>query len=236
MAQLADTSLFDDANLVAYYKVEAGALTTDSKGAFTLTNLNTVADGTGKFGGGASYDTGSTDKGLYALNDLGIQGGAGSISFWFKCGAEPATDTRQFLVSVGDAGTNTGLFVEYRDDSDTHTLRFVRGRTGTADDEDSHTVTLGTANWHHIVITYDTTDVKGYLDGVEVASVASTGNGASGGTDRFIIGNNNHSSPTLQAKGIIDDVGVFTDALSPTEVLTLYNDLISVSGYIHMSV
>lgn len=220
------STLFNDANFVAYYK---GEDLTDSKGANTLTNNNSVAFSSAKFGNG--FDGGSTDanKSVSVANKLSYAGGAYSISLWVKIAVEPGSGTSYDLAELVDSVTDTTLLISYINPSGTRQLQISRVRLGVAGDTITHNVDLGILNFHHIVLTYDGSTVRGYLDNVSIGSVASSGSGSSAGTDGFHIleGRTANTNNTL---GIIDDVGCFSRELTATEVSTAYNnELVNVS-------
>ncbi|MDO8336235.1 MAG: LamG domain-containing protein, partial [Candidatus Saccharibacteria bacterium] len=77
--------------------------------------------------------------------------------------------------------------------------------------------------WHHIVSVYDGAFVRLYIDGISAGTpTALTGNLFSG--DKFNIGNiSDSSSATWKFGGSIDDVRVYSRALSASEVKQLYN-------------
>lgn len=224
MPQLLDTTLFADANLIAYYKLED---TADSKGAYTLTNNGTVAFNAAKFENGADLGTANTTKYLSVMNDMGITNGAVSISFWGKITAEPATNTIKNLFERGDSGTDVRHRISYEDQSGVKALVFNRQRENVANDQFTYNVTLGTSIFHHFVITYDGTTVHGFLDGADIGNVASSGNGGSGVfSDYLIIGarmaTQTDNTVSLYASAIIDDFAVFNRQLTAAEILDLY--------------
>lgn len=226
--ELINHPLFNDANLVAYYRMNTGALTTDSKGSFTLTNNNTVSEtASGKFGYAATTGTSNTNKSLSINNDLGIGGGACSFSCWVKMNAEPGTNTSMGILAQDDVGSHVGYAIGYNDTAGTKSLFFRRTKQGVASDDASYTVTLGTSVFNNVVYTFDTTHIRGYLNGALVAGpTAQNGSGSAGGADKFTIGSLiNFSSGALETYGdiTIDDIAVFTDALTAAEVLDLYD-------------
>ena len=84
--------------------------------------------------------------------------------------------------------------------------------------------TTGTKNvddneWHHIVVMRRGDLKLIYVDGLEDASAAATGNNSTGGAIGFRIG----CRDVNYFQGIIDDFRVFDKALTPAEVLALYN-------------
>ena len=76
------------------------------------------------------------------------------------------------------------------------------------------------ATWHHLAATYDRTNLRIYLDGVQVGTRALTGSiGVSANPLR--IGGNAIWGENFA--GLIDDVRVFNRALTPAELTTIMN-------------
>ena len=83
-------------------------------------------------------------------------------------------------------------------------------------------VTVPLNGWHHLVGTYDGSEVAIYLDGVKQGSVAATGSIDTYGTD-FAIGRDISMSNNGEAfDGYIDDVRIYNRGLSASEVRQLY--------------
>src|SRR6478736_10076054 len=97
MAELASTSLINDANLIAYYKAENA---NDSKGSNTLTNNNTVAFSAAKFNNGFDGGSANTNKSMSIANALSFSGGAYSITLWVKLNTEITASTYCFAELV----------------------------------------------------------------------------------------------------------------------------------------
>ena len=225
-AELYKSVLLNNANLKAYYRFESGALTTDSSGqGKTLTNVNTAVDGTGVYGGAVDLGSTNSTKYLYIANDLGITGGACTVSIWVKNNSDIGSGAWKFWTQ-GDAGTFVDFQVAYEYNSGTRRLQFRRIRRGTSTADFAYNLTMGTSNWYHIVQTYDGTTVRGYVNGAYVGSVASSGNGASNTVDGFNVGadGSDQSGGTLSAycSSIFDDVAVFDAALSADQIKELY--------------
>ena len=215
-------SLFSDANLVAYYRMESGALTTDSKGANTLTNYNTVADGIGKFGGGADFGASNTDKALRVASDLGI-GATTNItaSIWVKLNTEISTGEYTFIDKNKAGATGTLIQIYYEYNGGTRRLNFRR--LGSANAAVTYNLTLGTSNWYHLVLTWDGTNMYAYVNGVSVGSAASSGTfNLTAYADQLAIGTTNSVDNVRYSSAIIDDVAIFSRALTASEVSQLY--------------
>ncbi len=221
MSELAGISLFNDANLQAYYKLEN---TSDSKGANTLTNTGTTPFNAAKYNNGADFGANNSTKYLSVANALGWNGGAYSIVGWVKISTEPSSGTYQQIFAVRHYVTGTSLSVYYTDSSGQKQLLFWRGRIGVADEGPTVNISaLGTSAFHHLAITYDGTNVRGYLDGSLIGGpTAASGNGnVNQYSDNATIG----IAPNqlgAYVSGIEDDVAFFNKALSLAEIGTLY--------------
>lgn len=213
-------------NLVAYWKLdESSGNASDSSGnSKTLTNVNTVSYSSAKINNGADFGSSNTNKRLSINDDLGIDGGNISISFWVKMNTEISSGFIT-LIQHGGVSSYVNDTVWYDYGGGTRKLSFFRQRQNVNGTKIDYNITLGTDNWYHIVYTYDGTNLRGYINGSLVAGPTSaSGNGNAGTIDCFNVG-------ALYAYGgyekfssaKIDEVGVWSRALSSTEVSTLYN-------------
>lgn len=239
--ELSTTSLFSDANLIAYYKLEN---TADSKGTYTLSNVGTTTFAAAKFNNGIDLGTANTSKYMRVSSATGISSGSISVSMWVKINAEPATNTIYNLFSRGETASDVRHWIRYSDSASVKSIQFNRQRENVANDAVTYNVALGTTSWHHLALTYNAAHVKGYFDGTYVGSVASSGTGATGVfADNTTIGageiTQGNSTPTLFSNAIIDDVAIFNRELTSTEVnsLLVYNvtylDNVGVTDYIY---
>lgn len=221
--ELYSTSLYTTANLVAYYRLEDA---TDSKGSRNLTNNNSVSFSAAKFNNGANFGTSNTNKYLsYSTDNGGIDGGAMSISLWVKLSTEVVNNGAAYnFVQQGSSVSKVIYQIGYEEAGGVFYLYFQRVKTGVANPAVKKTVAggLGTSNWHHLVITYDGTNITGYLDGTSAGQTPTTGNGSFATKNGFYIGANYDQDRFVN--GLIDDVAFFSYALTSTEVTTLYQD------------
>lgn len=76
--------------------------------------------------------------------------------------------------------------------------------------------------FHHVVGTFDAAVMRVYVDGVERASAANTGNLDAGGTERLCIGGaHNVTGQTLS--GTLDEMAIYGVALSPAQITAHYD-------------
>lgn len=215
--ELNKTILKDSANLKAYYRFESGALTTDSgANGYTLTNNNTVAEGSGKYGGGADFGASNTNKSFsYANGLVDLSNSAVSFSTWFNLTTAPGTgETQRILEWQSTVGTSRYLTLQYEDSAGVKRIRV---------DASNSTITyntiLSTGTWYHIAFTISAAGtVRVYLNGAHVATGSrSTGTTA---TNKIVYGNNDGG--TVPVKGLMDDTAIFTTELSADQIKELY--------------
>ena len=209
---LASTSFFNDANLVAYWKLED---VNDSKGSYTLTNNGSTPFSAAMFNNGAVGN--GSDR--YFNRAPILSNGNCTICGWIKANAEISAGIFS-VISNRDVTTHVSYQITYDYNAGTRRLAFRRVALGGGGTSGlvSYNITLGTADFYHVALTYDGTNVIGYVNGSNIGSAAASGNGASG-TDNFL--------QIFSVGGDIgnftaDDFAIFTRALSDTEVSDLY--------------
>jgi hypothetical protein len=215
-------------NLLAYWKLDesSGDAADATGGGQTLTNLNTVAYASGLINNCADFGTANTNKQLSKTTSIGYNGGINpvSISGWLKVRTEPSSGVLYDLYSVhgGTNPDNTRCIIRYQDSSGTKQMSWVR-QSSSFNNTGTYNVTLGTSNWYHAVITFNGSTILGYLDGVERANFASTGGSGGDPTSGFSIGSNIYDSTQQSGSEYVDEVGVWSRALTSSEVTDLYN-------------
>lgn len=214
--------------LVAYYKLdESSGNPVDSSGnGYTLTNNNTVAFATGKINNGADFGSANSSK---WFNNNGLHGftsalNAVSLSCWVNITTAPGTgEVQQFVQSfIGEvSGGDWKIF--YLDAAGVKKLYIQNDGGGSS----AYNTTLTTGTWYHLVLTFSGVNAAGssklYLNGAEVISANLYGTiDYSPYTDVFAVGSSRNGSSNF-TKGLIDEIGMWSRALSSTEVTSLYN-------------
>ena len=145
---------------------------------------------------------------------LDIQGSCYSATVWFKSSVSSA---RQDILSC-HVGTNHGLLIELESASSLRFLHRVPISTGGGTNLYDGSGTYPDSAWHHVAAVKDGSDLRLYLDGVEVA----TGVDASIYPVDFVVkvGRLKDGSGRFFG-GRIDDVRIYGRTLSPVEVATL---------------
>lgn len=230
MSQLLNTSLFSNANLAAYYRCEASALTTDSKGSFTLTNQGAIAEIVGMHGGAADPGAPNADNGcLYRTASIPALTGNFSVTGKFNWQTAGANEPL-----FGWCDTTNDVFI--RCNYDGTKLLFYRVKSGVAQEGPTYTFTPTLGSWYQVGITYDGTNVRGYVNGVLVGGpTAASGSGSVNVTSGIGLGIDGQAFDTLTTTSTIkyDDVGFFTGVLSAADMLEHTTELSG--GFIFMS-
>jgi hypothetical protein len=228
---LAGTSLINDANLVSYWQLED---TTDFKGTNNLTNNNSVAFNPAKFDNGADGGSSNSNKYLSKASNLGFgYNSTKSISLWVKLNTEIASS----IWNLYDLRTTTPSSVfdlEYQFNSGTRQLLVTRySDTSGISAQIPYTVTMGTSNWYHLVVVFDATNhtLALYVNGTLISQISATDTSSStpgAYSDGFaVLAQAIGVTPT---SGIIDDMAIFSRALSASDVTTIYNSPTGLGG------
>jgi len=220
-----------DANCVAIWRLENGALLTDSKGTNTLTDGGAVADLVDYKEGSASADFESTNTDYLAIADAALDAGYPfkksdavknfSLCFWFKSESLPANTAEMGLYTKHEF--NKACFmIEVYDDSGIFRLRIASNNTTYQNIQ--YDSLLVTGRWYHAGVTYENSD-KSYRIRLwddtagALADVDKTGNVAT--AINLTDANVNLGaarSGTAWFDGLMDEVVVFNDILTSDEI------------------
>jgi hypothetical protein len=200
----------DDASsgLVAAYNFDEGAGTAvaDSSGNGLAGTISGATWATGHSGGALSFD-GTNDWVTVADNDL-LDVTRVTISAWVR----PTVNTPWTTVVMKE--TNGGLaYALYANNASSRPAGYVQ--IGGVDRVATGTAVVPTNTWTHLTYTYDGANMRMYVNGTLVRTVARTGNIVLS-TGPLRIGGNAGWGEYFT--GLIDDVRVYNRALSLAEV------------------
>ena len=197
-------------NLIEYWTME------NTSGSLSVANLTAVGSPStvaGKVNNGRQYVGGTSRDDFTYSTAIST----GSLSMWFKYTSIANSLGR--LVNKTHPGVSDVL-ITYIDTSD----RFNVVINDSANLNTSFS-TLSTGTWYHYVVTWDGSNVKTYKNGSLETNAVSTKTVQSDSAVYSIGG----TGANLQGiSGIVDEVGLWSRALSATEVSQLYN---SGTGY-----
>jgi len=204
------TDIFKDGSGVALYSLDYDG-TAASGGSF------------GKFGGAAIFN-GSSSK-IQLPNDLvnAVSAQTFSVSFWFRNDNLTAYGN-PFSAYAWSGGVNYGwsIYAGYGNSK----LRFL-SYSSNGNIDVSGTTTLVQGTWYHAVVTYTGGTIVMYLNGSqEYSGSPSSGDRTYITNHTYYIGAANNGAGGTEGyfTGIIDDVRVYTDVLTSTEVGHIYNN------------
>jgi len=158
----------------------------------------------------------------------------GSYSAWIK---PDLTNERIFIMSDGGV-YRTLVGLESRTDGTVRARLIISHQVKWALVTDN--TVLNSSNWTHVALVHDGTEPKIYIDGVAVAQTFSTSTDKTLWWDDFSVTRSRIGARIAQNysarywKGVIDEVSIFTTALSASDVASIYgsgvpNDISSLS-------
>lgn len=200
--------------LVAYWNFENGStlgnplygslnLTNNGSPAYTATGGNNSSKGL-SLNGSSYLEASSYPSSLNGNN-------AYTIAAWFKT----TQGGNGGILGYGSTGTCLGN--NLRISSSTTFLTYWYGC-----DYGSNAVPNFVNSWHHVAVTYDGTTHKFYYDGAFLNS--GTGNVRATTGNRFYLGKTVDDIPF---SGVLDDVAIYTRALTAADVTDLKNGLLN---------
>lgn len=189
----------------------------DIGNTYNGTNSNVTFIASGKFGAAAVFN-GSSSK-IDLGNNTSNNTPTISVSLWFKTSGSSAAT----LINNGGAnGGETGYFLGLNSNG---TIKFDAG-SGIA----NGSVNYADNNWHNIVLTLNSGAYNIYVNGNTTPVLTGSGAFTSTATRPTWIGQFSYTPAALEFfNGSIDQVRIFNDSLTSTEVLELYNNEIACS-------
>lgn len=207
------------AGLVAYWPFnDPASLGNDAAGGSILTASGGAAHTpAGKNGGGLALN-GTSQFLSGAVNNLPVGNSTYTQAAWFK----PTVLGARGIVGWGNYGATRQVNALRLFDTGNGFRHYWWG----ADlDATGLTTNLLNGSWHHVATTFDGTTRRIYLNGVQVAQDAPGANGATAAN--FRIGSTNNGE---FFNGALDDVAIYNNALSATEVQSLASGGSPLSG------
>ena len=222
MSEILNTKYFGDANIVSYWRMEGNS--NDSRGSNGGTDTAiTYNNNNGRFSQGAGCNGTSSIIQKAVPVGLPVNADARTVVMWVNCNA--GTANYKMFFGYGEEATTRARW----------TMGLTNGNPGNwslftqGDDYNSATaIVLNT--WNHYAVVYDgnvtaTFYVNGKIDGTKTfasALVTNITNGLSIGADQA----NNNFFP-----GNIDDVAIFSRALTTAEIQEIYKEQLGDYAY-----
>ncbi len=209
------------ASLIAHWKLdETAGLVAEDSVAFNDGNLlggPLWQPAAGVVDGALEFD-GIDDS--VEIPGLDISGGAMTIAFWFKADDFENPYARFISKSIGADNEDHFWMVSTNKIGSSITLRFRLKTNGTTTKLiDANPLSAGV--WTHVAATYDGSNMRIYVNGLETASTAKSGNIDTDPTALVAIGSQPSSLPPDPFDGLIDDMRFYNDFLTPDEIGSL---------------
>ncbi len=215
-----------DTGLIGYWSFDAGTAIDDSGNGNNGVIVGAIPepghDGAGGllFDGSANY----VDLGTLNVTDGGAPVQAVSLAMWIRpdllqnCSA---WDCRIFSKATGTGTQDHFLMLSTIKDGSTGRLRFRLKTDGNTDTLIAGTGALQNGAWAHVAAVYDGVQMQLYLDGALVGSRPKSGTVDVDGLVETWIGGNPPGATDKPWLGAIDEVKLYSRALSNAEVHAL---------------
>jgi hypothetical protein len=217
--ELFKTTIFDSANLIAYYRLEGNS--NDAKNTYNGSDTD-ISYGTlyGKFNQGAIFNGTSSN---IVIPDSALVSGSSdrTVSFWVKIPTiQPQVGERYAFVGWGAASDTNACWIRYSYVSD-GVYNIEYGTYGSSGDN-PQTYTLEIGGWYFITVTLLSSSSQIYVNasplGSPYAHTSPNTTAANGRIGCIYTGSN-----VRFANCYLDDVAIFSRALSSTEISNIYN-------------
>jgi hypothetical protein len=209
-----DTVDYPTTNL-AYYKLDNSA--TDETGSYDGAETNITYE-FGRFGQAAVFNGSSS----YIDSNLQMPS---TTTFSFSCWFNKDNSSANYHL-IGDFNSSATLSSgRFRVRLDTSDQINVGVGNGTNMDFSLFTPSVSLNNvWRHIAVTIDGTSVKAYIDGSQVGTTDTSLYSLTSGVNNFAIGAYYPASGKQNFDGKIDQVRIFSSALTSDQVTQLYEE------------
>jgi len=203
----------------AYYKMDGNS--NDATGNGHTATVSGASLTTGKIGQGYTFN-GTSDYIEYVsgAQNLGLFTQAMSINVWANISQD--SSTRMIVQCQDDNNSHFPIFYIYKSTTNTVIMQY-RNNEGTVTTITSGTIANG---WHMFTMIISATNREFLIDDVSIGSVATGTTFSTGNSANFEIGNSYQGWITSRGNyynSIIDEVGVWTRAITGAEVTELYN-------------
>ncbi len=208
--------------LVGYWKLdEVSGSVLDASGSNAGNSIGAIANQSGKLSTAYTFDGINDYINIPNSTLLNIQGSTITLSAWVR----PMENKVQMIVNkICAVGTHVSPYFQYNlqlfyDGSKLYPRMYL-SINGTPYFVASQTNVLSLGKWWFITGTYDGSTMRLYINGAQVATTSVSGSIKPYSTPVY-IGINGVLGEAF--KGTVDEVGIWNRALSPSDILDLYN-------------
>lgn len=181
-------------------------------------NDGTLINGVAYSGRGMSFD-GTNDYINVPHSETLNTGNNLTVSAWVNLRASGSSNPGAEIFSKGFGGGDP--FISYGLEVDATVFRFSIGTTGFINLLSTTTYNLN--QWYHVVGTYDKQNMRIFINGVQTNSASQTGTIVYASQPLTIGTWFNGVGTGNQLNGFLDDIRLYSRALTVGEILALYN-------------
>ena len=208
-------------SLVSYYTMdeESGTRSDSTASNNDLTDNNTVLFGTGKISNAGDFETANTE--YLSITDAAQTGldfsTAMSISLWVNYESIVDSFFAHKFATVNQRSYAFGSVTT----PDPDEVNVYLSADGSVPAPAVFAWVPSTATWYHLVFLYDGSagSIELYVDNVSQGTVTGQAASLFNGTSPFYLG----YQSTIGFDGLIDEYGLWSRVLTPTEISQLYN-------------
>ena len=194
----------------------------------SLVNMSTTTSpAIGKIGQALAL-SGNNDA--VSVSSAGLPSGNAprSLSVWIKTLQAPASSNYPGIVEYGTRVNNQNYLLSlFPANGQLQGNCNIQGTVGISFWGSNGTACAGVAvndgKWHHVVVTYDGTSNRIYLDGVLKNTQTPSPSPSTVLGSALVISETSNTNGIPPFQGSIDDVRIYNRAISPSEVQALYN-------------
>ncbi len=205
-------------SLVTHWKMEDNWQDAQGTNHGTPSGGPTFAAGKSGFGKAGSFN----GTGAYVIvpDSSSLRISAYTVSAWIK----PTPDNDYWTGIVGKPGRNFNMWLGSSNNSAPGFIHHRFHSTASANDgcPNASGIPIDGSTWTHVVLTNNGSTCKTYVNGAEKASGPVNGSLIVDNT-ALQIGRNLDGGASNYYRGLIDDIRVYNQALSPQEVTSLFS-------------
>jgi hypothetical protein len=214
------TDIFGDSSGVALYSLDYDASTAPDGTDYSGSPTNVEFGVGGKINYGARFN-GSSSVILVedsSANAFGFANHTGTASAWVNINSFSAENNILAKRDSGNPGNRHWMLLV----DTSKNIKFYIYNTDSNQQTVTSSTVLNANQWYHIAVTLTTSDVKIYINGVEDTTASSTYSTIQNDGADLQIGRRGKNTGHNYFNGSIDQVRIFSKALSSDEVATLY--------------
>lgn len=208
---------------LAYWKLdEASGNRADSVGSYTMTDNNTVGSTAGKIGNASDHIRANNE--YFSNASIGAAvGNAWTLAGWFNFSNIGAAD--QTILSLRPASGSVNIIqIEMGMYSGGNLRAIAYNSAGTyVKDYRKSQASVPADTWHHVAVTWDGSTFAMYHNGSTSGVTASVNSAMTQTATSRTLRIGAELDASNVADGLLDEVGIWTVALSASEVSELYN-------------